>query len=254
MSDLSTTQAWETPSKVLETIRAGDEVETERGNNRALINLAANNEPLLTKEKAKEVGMKIYNRWGEFMIALASASRQLLTNFTSQDTFFTVTIPKAPEESRADWSGFITESINYYMKDGPRQMEYFMVHQSKWKPVAAHGIGPIFWEDKYNWIPRYLAIEDLRIPTDTEISFRNLVWFAARISYTPGELSRKAFSKAKGKFTWDKKAVADILKNVDQCKATMAENNYDFDTVPEKFGNYARASGRLRITTQTSAI
>jgi hypothetical protein len=226
---------WNDPKTVLETIQSGDEVETERGKNRVLINRAANNEPLVEEAEAKRIGMKIYNRWGEFMIALASASRQFLTNFTSQDTYFTVTLPKAPEENRADWGGFITEAINYAMKEGPRQMEYFMVHLSKWKAVSSHGIGPVMWDDKYAWSPRYLAIEDLRIATDTEISFRNLVWFAARIPYTPGELSRKAFSKSKSKFSWDKKSVSDILKNVDQCKATMAENNYDFDTVPEKF-------------------
>jgi hypothetical protein len=226
---------WNDPKTVLETIQAGDDVETERGRNRVLINRAANNEPLVSDEEAKKIGMKIFNRWGEFMIALASASRQFLTNFTSQDTYCTIAIPKAPEESRADWGGFITEFINNCMKEGPRQMDYFMLHLSKWKAVAAHGIGPMLWEDKYSWLPRYLAIEDLRIATDTEISFRNLTWFAARIPYSPGELSQKAFSKTRSKFIWDKKSVADILKNVDQCKATMAENNYDFETVPEKF-------------------
>jgi hypothetical protein len=223
------------PSKVLDVIRAGDESEEDRGKNRVLINRAANNEPLIDDDEAERLGMKIYNRWGEFMIALASASRQLLTNFTSQDTFCTITIPRAPEESRADWGGSITEFLNYYMKEGPRQMDYFMIHLSKWKAVSAHGIAPMMWEENYAWLPRYVAIEDLRVATDTELSFRNLTWFAVRIAYTPGELSRKAFSKANSKFKWDTKAVSAILQNVKECNTTMAENNYDWNTVPEKF-------------------
>jgi hypothetical protein len=226
---------WSTSELVSQTIRAGDQVEFARGRNRTLINKAANNDPLMDEEEAKRVGMKIYNRWGEFMITLANASRQGLTNFTSQDTYFTVSVPKAPEEIRADMSGFITETINELMKDGSRQMEYFMVHFSKWKAWASHGIAPMMWEDKYNWIPRTVAIEDLRIPTDTEVSFRNLVWFGVRISYTPGELSRKAFSKVKSKWKWNKKSVASILKNIEECNTTMAENNYSWDTQPEKF-------------------
>lgn len=226
---------WSDASRVLSTIRNGDDTEFARGENRVLINKAANNEPLMHEDEAERIGMKIFNRWGEFMITLANASRQFLTNFTSQDTYFTVSIPKAPEDIRADMGGFITESINELMKDGTRQMDYFMVHFSKWKQVASHGIAPVLWEDRYNWIPRTVAIEDLRVATDTEVSFRNLVWFGVRVAYTPGELSRKAFSKAKSKWKWDTKAVAQLLKNVEECNTTMAENNYDWDSEPEKF-------------------
>jgi hypothetical protein len=226
---------WSTSEKVLSTVRASDEAEFGRGQNRTLINKAANNEPLMPEDEADKIGMKIYNRWGEFMITLANASRQFLTNFTGQDTYFTVSVPKAPEEIRADMQGFITETLNELMKEGSRSMDYFMVHFSKWKAVASHGIAPMLWEDKYGWVPRYVAIEDLRVATDTEVSFRNLVWFAVRVSYTPGELSRKAFSKVKSKWKWDKKSVTALLKNVEECNTTMAENNYNWDSEPEKF-------------------
>ena len=224
-----------TAQKCLDTIRASDDVEWSRGKNRVLINKAANNDPLMDEDEAERIGMKIYNRWGEFMITLANAARQFLTNFTSQDTYFTVSVPKAPEDIRADMGGFITETINEAMKDGARQMDYFMVHFSKWKQVASHGIAPMMWEDKYNWIPRTVAIEDLRVATDTEVSFRNLVWFGIRVAYTPGELSRKAFSKVQSKWKWNREAVAELLQTVQECNTTMAENNYNWETEPEKF-------------------
>jgi len=163
-----------TPEKVLETIRSGDDAELKRGRNRVLINRAANNEPLLDEDEAKRVGMEINIRWGEFMGALSHARRQYITNFCSQDNYFTVSVPKAPEEVRSDWGDFITEFINDVMKEGEHELEYFEVHRSKWSGVVSHGIGPIMWEDTYNWLPRYVAIEDLRVPTDTELSFRNL--------------------------------------------------------------------------------
>jgi hypothetical protein len=231
---------WTTAEKVKATLRAGDEAEWSRGEQRTLINKAANNDPLMDEDMADRIGMKIYNRWGELMITLANVARQFLTNFTSQDTYFTVSVPKAPEEIRADMGGFITEKINYLMKDGVRQMEYFMVHFSKWKAVSCHGIGPMLWEEKYNWVPRYVAIEDLRIPTDTVLSFRNLVWFGVRVAYTPGELSRKAFSQVDSKWKWNREAVTALLKSVKECNSTMAENNYSWDTEPEKFEELRR--------------
>ena len=226
---------WKSPQKVVETIQSGDESEMERGINRTMINRAANNDPLIDDAEAKRIGMKIFNRWGEYMNSLSHARRQYMTNFVSQDTYFTISVPKAPEEHRSDWGDFFTEFINNVMKEGNDELAYFEVHHSKWAAVVAHGIGPIMWEDKYTWLPRFVAIEDLRIPTDTELSFRNLTWFAIRIPYTPGELSKKAFSNSKSKFKWDKKTVASILKNITECNTTMAENNYDFDSVPEKF-------------------
>ena len=224
-----------TASKVISTVRQSDDSEQGRGQNRVLINRAANNEPLLCKEEADKIGMKIYNRWGEFMSALSHARRQYVTNFMSPATFFNVSIPKAPEEVRADWEGDITEKLNDTMKEGECALQYFELHRSRWAAVVAHGIGAMMWEDKYSWLPRYVAIEDLRIPTDTELSFRNLTWFAVRIAYTPGELSRKAFSGAKSKFKWDKPAVAALLAAVKEVNDVMAENNYDINTVPEKF-------------------
>jgi hypothetical protein len=223
------------PDKVLQTIRNSDDAERSRGENRVLINRAANNEPLLDEEEATRIGMQIFNRWGEMMGTLAHARRQFLTNFTSQPNYFTIDIPKCPEEKRADWSGYITERINDKLKNGEKALGFFELHRSRWASVACHGIAPMIWDDPFDWLPRCVGIEDFRVPTDTELSFRNLTWFAVRIAYTPGELSRKAFSPEPGKYKWNKKAVADLLKSVEEVNSVMAENNYDWNTVPEKF-------------------
>ena len=223
------------PSKVLDTIRAGDEAEFSRGENRVLINRAANNEPLFDEDEAKRLGMKIFNRWGELMGALSHARRQYLSNFMSPPNFFNVSLPKAPDEVRAEWEGIITETINERMKEGECALQFFELHRSRWAAVVCHGIGPMLWEDEFSWLPRFVAIEDLRVPTDTELSFRNLTWFAVRIPYTPGELSRKAFSDAVSKFQWNRPAVAKLLSSVQECNTVMAENNYDWTSVPEKF-------------------
>ena len=224
-----------TPQKVLATIRDSDDAERARGENRVLINRAANNEPLLDDDEAEKIGMKIYNRWGELMGALSNARRQFVSNFTSQATFFSIDIPKAPPEKRAEIAAFITESINDKMKNGEKALAFFELQRSRWAAVVSHGIAPMVWEDPFDWLPQYVAIEDYRVPTDTELSFRNMTWFAVRKAYTPGELSRKAFAKETGTYKWNKAAVAELLKSVKEVNDVMAENNYDWNTVPEKF-------------------
>jgi len=230
-------------SKVQDVIRASDDVEQVRGENRVLINQAANNEPLLDKAEADAQGMQIVTRWGEMMELLANARRQMLTHFNSMPTFFNVSLPKAPEEHRSNWGAEITEFINDRMKRGDRALEWFGTNKSRWSAVVCHGIGPLFWADPKSWNAKVVAICDLRIPTDTLSDFSNLTCFSVRVPYTPGELSKKAYSKAQGRFTWNKKAVASMLNQIEQVKTVMAQNQYDYQSTPEKFEELRKQNG-----------
>lgn len=230
-------------AKVQLVIRASDDVEQRRGENRTLINEAANNEPLMTDEVADQQGILVNTRWGEMMELLANARRQMTVHFNSMPTFFTVSLPKAPEEVRADWEGEITEFINNKMKQGDRGLEWFATNKSRWSAVVCHGIGPLFWDDPKSWNAKVIAICDLRIPTDTLSDFSNLTCFAVRKAYTPGELSAKAYSKTQGRFKWNKKAVASMLDQIEQCKTVMAQNQYDYQSTPEKFEELRKQNG-----------
>lgn len=231
------------PAKVQEVIRASDDVEQRRGENRVLINRAANNEPLMDDAQAEQIGLKIFNRWGEMSEVLANARRQMMMHFHSMSTFFTVTLPKAPEEARSEWGGEITEFINNKMKQGDKALEWFSTNESRWSAVVCHGIGPLHWDDPKEWKSKVVAICDLRIPTDTLSDFSNLQCFAIRKPYTPGELSKKAYSKVEGRFKWNKKAVASMLGQIEQVKTVMAENQYDYQSTPEKFEELRKQNG-----------
>lgn len=230
-------------SKVQLVIRSSDDVEQIRGENRVLIDRAANNEPLMSDEEAEQIGLKIFNRWGEMSEVLANARRQMMMHFNSMSTFFNVTLPKAPEEYRADWAGEITEFINNRMKQGDKALEWFSTNESRWSAVTCHGIGPLHWDDPKNWRSRVVALCDLRIPTDTLTDFSNLTCFAIRKPYTPGELSEKAYSKAQGLFKWNQKAVAKMLENIEQVRTVMAQNTYDYQSTPEKFEDLRKQNG-----------
>lgn len=105
-----------TAPKVLQTIRAGDEVERVRGENRVKVNDAANNFPPLSRELAESVGLKINVNWGELMQVLAHARRQYVTAFLGNQYFFKVKLPYAPAEHQSEWEEFITKEINRPMK------------------------------------------------------------------------------------------------------------------------------------------
>ncbi len=228
-----------TVSRVQQTIRAGDEVEWTRGSNRVKINNAANCAPPLDPETAKKLGIKINVNWGELMVLLSHARRQYMSAFWGQQHFFKVTLPRAPKETQSEWGAFITEEINDVMKNS---LEYFELHRSRWAQVVCHGIGPMCWPHEDKWLGRCIAIEDLRIATDTTLDFANLGWYGIRHIYTPYELLEEAFNDKKHN-PWDTKGVANILKNYKEINYDYAPNHYDWETTPEKLAELVKQDG-----------
>lgn len=226
-----------TASRVQQTIRSGDNADFTRGENRVKINDSANCVPPLSAEEAKKLGIKINVNWGELMTLLAAARRQYRTAFFSNQHFFNVTLPLAPAQYQSEWGAFISDQINRPMK---RSLKYFQLDESTFAAVVCHGIGPRLWYHSDPWCPDYVAIEDLRIPTDTTMDFENLEWFAVRRIYTPGELLNEAFKPGS---TWDKKAVANILRAKKEINWDYAPNHYDWDSEPEKFAELVKQDG-----------
>jgi len=230
-----------TASKVLSTIMQGDAVENARSLNRKKILDAANCEPPLTKEEAKKIGIKINVNWGEFAKLLSDAKKQLVSAFTSNQYYYTVELPRAPKEHQTEWGSFITQEINEPLQRGTT---FYMLHDARWSSVIKNGIGAMMWTSADGWLPRFVPLSDLRIPSDTELSFQNLNWFSRRIPYTITELIKQAFNKNQNNF-WDKKSVAQILKNYKELNVTDAGNNYNWETDWEKLSSILKQDGSL---------
>lgn len=230
---------WSSASKVLSTIQSGDTLHRIRSENRVKVNRAANCMPPLSAELCQQMGIKINVEWGELANTLKSATRQMVDAFTSSQNFFTVRLPNAPEDKQSEWEAIITDEINKPLR---KSLKYFELHRSRWSSVITHGVGPMAWMDDENWLPRFVSMNDLRIPTDTTIDFANLSWFAVRIPYTPGELLREVFNDNPGN-RWNKEAIKAILSTYKEINVTMAGNNYNFQTDPERFLELFKQNG-----------
>lgn len=222
---------------VTNTIIAGEQVEIVRSNNRVVVNNLFNGEKPLTDAEAKQWGMPINVNWGEGPVLAAQARRQYTNAFQRPARYFKVSIPDAPVDKKDTWEMQIGTFINRVLKDS---LPYFYLGLYKFASTVAHGIGPQMWEDRESWRPRYVAIEDLRVPTDTEVSFENLEWFAVRHRYTEGELAAKVWNENAPK-GWNKDVVAKILdryheSNTDSFGATWINQ-------PERMAELVKQNG-----------
>lgn len=225
---------FKTASDVWDTLQAGEEVERVRADNRVRITNLFNGFPLLSDEEAKRAGVEVNANFGEAPVLGQHGRRQYDNGFLTRGNFFKVTLPFAPDDKRDDWGNFISARINRVLR---KSEDYIDVFEQKFASVLLHGIGPQIWYDQENWLPEYVAIEDVRVATDTQCSFKNLAWLGVRKFYTYGELVRRVW----GKYPepgWQKKPIAAILHNY---KTRNWDNStYDWLTAPDKMAEQAK--------------
>lgn len=217
-----------TPNKVNAVIDQSEEVDRLRGLNRIKVNELFDGFPPMAKEAAQKINLRVNVNWMEGKVIEQQACRQYYTAFTRQNNYFKVFLPSAPLEKRADWELQLTRFINEPMK---RSRKYFELIRAKFASVVRHGVGPQIWYNREDWLPDFVAIEDLRLPTDTETSMDNTMWFAVRQRYTPGELAIKAFGRNADP-GWKKDIISKILKKYENINSEQLP--YDWYTSPEK--------------------
>lgn len=205
------------------------DAEVIRATNRVLLNDLYNGLPPFTESECEEGGHTVNVNWLEGTNLMWNARRQYENAFTKPANYFSVNVDigKNPIKRRT-WGKIITKHINRVMK---RRSAYFQLVRSKFAGVVLHGTGAQLWPDKDRWFPDFVAVEDLLIPTDTECSLENLVYFAIRREYTVGELYRMTHGDQVDP-GWNIEVVDKVLK--DQKNYDTRTNYYTWSDSPEK--------------------
>lgn len=230
--------SWETAHRVVQTIQAGDDAAWIQGENRRKINDQVNGKPPLDDKTAKELNIKINVNWGEIITPLAHARRTYEDAILGQERFFKVSLIDAPEEKSMAWSMTITNILADILKENEDLApDYECQKQYQISALVCHGLGPMLFHRDDDVTPCFVALEDLRIPTDTTTDLKNMEWFAVRHLYTPGELVKKVW----GRNTipgWNKPAIVNILKNYKD--VNFGDVTYTWETAPEKMAELVK--------------
>lgn len=217
--------------KVSDCIDQMQTAEIPRAVNRTLLNEFFNGLPLWSEEEAEENRILINFNDKSGAVLLHTARAQYENALMKQGSLFKVTIPDAPPQHQSDWSSFITRTINKPIMDSS---SFYHVQDSVFGGVCLHGVGAKMWFDKTRWKPSFVGIQDILIPTDTELTMDNLQFFAVRRKMMPGELFKKTFAKNKQNIDpgWNLKLVRAILDEYKELNTNP--QNYDWANSPEK--------------------
>jgi hypothetical protein len=219
------------PEKVASVIQTLKDAENRRAPNRALINTLFNGAPPYTKSEADENKIQWNVNWGEGADLLLQGREQLENAHLSTDFAFTIRVPDAPKSKVRSYGHKLTQKVNKLLRSS---LPYFHTQRSKWGSVILHGPGSQMWDDCYVWKPSFVGIDDLLIPTDTELTYENLNHFARRRRMTPGQLFRKTFGLPADKRDpgWNLKVVASILDSYRDINQN--QNSWNWFDNPEK--------------------
>lgn len=219
-----------TPDKVADLIWTMKDADKLRAPNRALIIDLFNGLPPYTEKECEENHISVNVNWKEGTMLLSRARDQYENAFLSTSNFFTVSVPDAPPSKRNKVESVITREANRILK---KSRPFFHTMRSKFGGVAMFGVGAQMWSDQHSVVPFYVPIEDILLPTDTELTMESLSYFAVRRRMTPGELFRKTLGKGKNIDPgWDLKAVKAVLQSYKDLNQTS--NTWNWSDHPEK--------------------
>jgi hypothetical protein len=207
------------------------QAEIQRAPNRAILNAFYNGEAPWTDKECKEHGILINYNEKTGTDIIHKARNQYESAFTKTGNFFTVTIPDAPADKQKEFGATITQHLNRIMRNN---RGYYYTMDNVWGGVVLHGVGARVWWDKDSWKPGFVGIQDILMPTDTDLQMDdNLRYFAVRRVMRPGELIKKTLLKGKNMDPgWNPKQVKKILDTFKELNTNA--HNLDWTNQPEQ--------------------
>jgi hypothetical protein len=219
-----------TAEKVLEIVQDLKIADELRAPNRALIQRQMNGQAPYTDAQMAENKIDVNFNTKTGTNLLAQANRQWANAFLKTPHYFGVTLEDAPVDRGMEWSQTITKEANRPLK---RSREYYQQVRNTGSGVMLTGVGPKMWTPfDDDWCPYFVAIEDLLIPTDTQVTM-DMSHFAVRRGMSYWDLYSKTLKKGKNVDpSWDLKVVRSMLDAIKD--KSVSQQQWDWQAAPEK--------------------
>lgn len=227
------------PSKVSLITETMQTVETRRAMDRALIDNMMNGGPPYSEDEAAKLGMQDWNiNWGEGGKLLDDANRQINGALIFKPRLAILTLQRGKPEKRHRKSEVATKHFNnlFQRKASGRRHQFLL--RSRNASCALHGIGAIMWPTSGRTRKRFIPLEDLLIPTDTDLDHANLAYFATNYYLSQSELFAMVGGKNMQK-GWNKEAVFEIMHKL-QSEPPGTPDSFNYYDQPEQWVEYRK--------------
>lgn len=218
---------------VLEIVQTIEQNGIKRALDRALINSQFNGGRPYSDKEVEENQIQVNVNTLEGFRVAQDANLQVDGALLNKDRFFVARCLKGPPEKRDEWGEIFTAAIHRPLKRGRSGKKHMNVLKNRNRSLVLHGIGGMAWMNSYDWMPKFIALEDCLIPTDATVDMSDdLGHFAINGYFTPYQLYKMTHGDAVDK-GWNVPLAEKICTSLD--KARVQGFTPDILDRPEEF-------------------
>jgi len=204
-----------------------------RCQDRAAIDRQFNGDRPFTYEQERQQQIQINTNFLEGFNIGKDAISQTNTALLYKDRLAELRCIQGDVNRRSEWSERATANFNRPLQTGVSGRQFSERINNRNTSLTMHGIGPLWWSHPDDWMPFYISLDDLLIPTDTPIEMsEELGYFGVNSWLTPLRLYRMVRGP-KANPGWNERMVSYILRQLNSIKQ-WTPDYWDFWMNPEK--------------------
>lgn len=201
-----------------------------RGLKRARIQNLANGAPPYSQQEVEENAINVNISDLTHTRLLHDARSQYASGLLKTGYFATAQTDAGPVHKRQERSAVVTKLWNRPIKES---IQYYERLRAECGMLVVHGISPGIWENEDAWCSVPIGVEDVLLPGETLLGFRNLPFMVFRRSYTGIEL-KKLTQKEKRDPGWNMPFIGRILDWMEDQATQLRSLNWPDVWAPEK--------------------
>lgn len=208
----------------------------KRGRDRALMNSQFNGDRPFSTQQEKELQIQINTNFLEGFNIAKDAILQTNSALLYKDRLVEFTCLEGPTEYRTEWAEVRTNAFNAMLKEGDDGKKFMNRMKNRNTSLTMHGIGPMWWSvpGPNDWLPFFVALEDLLIPTDTPLELADELGYMGVNSWlTPYRLYEMAKPSNADSKNWNRELVTKIMSSLQKID-NWTPDYWNFYLEPEK--------------------
>ncbi len=158
MNDTTEDGQFSTPSDILQVVTTIENSLLPRSNDRALMDVQFNGGRPFTAEEEKEFQIQCNSNFLEGFKIAQSGILQVNSALLDKERFANFRCLKGNPNKRAEWGEQLTNNIHKALKEGRSGKRYAYRLDDRNTQLVGHGVGPLWWSNKYNWMPKSVGM------------------------------------------------------------------------------------------------
>jgi hypothetical protein len=224
------TEKYSSPSDCLKIITDIERSQLPRSEDRSIIDAQFNGSRPFNAQEEKEHQIQVNANFLEGYKIAQAAILQMNTATLYKERVANFKALRGKGNKRREWAEKLANNFNRLHKRGRSGKKFFYLMSNRNAALTLHGVGALWWSNKNDWMPRFVALDDLLIPSDTPLDMsEELSHFGINSWLTPWQLYQQTHSE-KSDPGWNKPMAMELLRSL------LSQSNFtpDYFDQPEK--------------------